>query len=75
MAMIGKHTPLWGKQILKDMIDLDLTMHELALALGVSRPYLSNIVHGNIIRPDVQQEICAYISKRNREQFKQCEVV
>ncbi|WP_243158192.1 helix-turn-helix domain-containing protein [Aminipila terrae] len=73
--MIGKYTPLWGKQILKDMIDLDLTMHELATDLGVSRPYLSNIIHGKIIRPEMQDEICTYISKLNKMHHKQCKIV
>ncbi|MHC1723019.1 MAG: helix-turn-helix domain-containing protein [Aminipila sp.] len=74
MAIIGRNTPLWGKEILKDMIDLDLPMHELAAALGVSRTYLSSIIHGKIIRPEMQEEICTYISKQ-KKQYKQCEAV
>ena len=45
---MGKVLSPWCKQAKKAMIDLDMTVKELAEKVGLSREYTSSVVNGRI---------------------------
>lgn len=53
--------PDWGKTVKKTLIDKDMSIAQLAKELDVSRPYLSNVINGALIYPELQRRICDYL--------------
>lgn len=50
---------MWGKTARKKMIDMDLTVVELAKEIGRSNKYVSRVLHGHL---DTAQETIDLIS-------------
>lgn len=47
----------WCKETKKAMIDQDISMNELVADVGYSRAYVSSVVNGRIIHPDIAASI------------------
>lgn len=52
--------PKWNKEIKKALIDMDMSVTELASELGISRVYCSQIIN-NIIQADAAPGMAARI--------------
>jgi DNA-binding Xre family transcriptional regulator len=58
---MNRITPEWAKDAKKIMIDLDMSVTELADAIGMTRIYVSSVLHGRVISPPAQEKICSYL--------------
>lgn len=47
----------WCKDVKKKLIDLDMSVTELAEKTGISRPYTSGVVNGRIVAPELAARI------------------
>ncbi len=47
----------WCKDVKKKLIDLDMSVTELAEEAGISRPYTSGIINGRTIAPELAVRI------------------
>lgn len=47
----------WCKDVKKMLIDLDMSVTELAEKTGISRPYTSGIINGRLIAPELASRI------------------
>ena len=55
--MEARKEELWGKEVKKRLIDLDLTVKSLAALIGVNYPTVSSTLSGKMIRIDVAEKI------------------
>lgn len=58
--MAKKLSP-WCKEAKKTMIDRDLEVNDLAVELGMSRPYVSSILNGRVYSPVAVKKISDYL--------------
>ena len=49
MPKTKKQLPAWNRKVKKALIDKNLTVKELAVLIGYSSVYTSNVVNGTII--------------------------
>ena len=47
----------WCKEVKKTLIDRDMTVTDLADRLEISRPYVSGVVNGRVIAPEIAAKI------------------
>lgn len=52
----------WCKETKKAMIDQGISMNELVADVGYSRAYVSGVVNGRIIHPDIATSISRCLS-------------
>lgn len=52
----------WCKEAKKAMIDQDISMNELVDDVGYSRAYVSGVVNGRIIHPDIADAVSKCLS-------------
>ena len=51
----------WCKEVKKTLIDLDMTVTELADQSEISRPYVSGVVNGRVIAPEIAAKISDFL--------------
>lgn len=49
MAKTKKLLPMWNRRVKKALIDRNLTVKELAVLIGYSSVYTSNVINGTIV--------------------------
>lgn len=54
---VSKKTSAWSKAVKKRLIDLDMSIYDLADKLGMSRVYVSSVVNGRVISPNAIKKI------------------
>lgn len=47
----------WCREVKKTLIDRDMTVTDLADRLELSRPYVSGVVNGRVIAPEIAARI------------------
>ncbi|MCR5810007.1 MAG: helix-turn-helix domain-containing protein [Lachnospiraceae bacterium] len=47
----------WCKEVKKTLIDRDMTVTDLADRSEISRPYVSGVVNGRVIAPEIAAKI------------------
>ena len=47
----------WCKEVKKTLIDMDMTVTDLADRSELSRPYVSGVVNGRVIAPEIAARI------------------
>lgn len=58
--MARKLSP-WCKTVKKKLIDMDLSINDLAADLGMGRSYLSSIINGRVYSPVAVKKISSYL--------------
>lgn len=51
----------WGKEVVKTLIDRDMTVDDLAKGINLSRSYVGNVINGAQDYPNVREKICDYL--------------
>lgn len=61
--MVQKNRPLprWCKDVKHELIERDMKVNDLAEAVGISRVYLSEIICGRRIAPEVAERISEFL--------------
>lgn len=54
---VSKRTSAWSKAVKKRLIDLDMSIYDLADKLEMSRVYVSSVVNGRVISPNAIKKI------------------
>lgn len=49
--------PPWCKTVKKVMIDRDMNVTELAELVGMNRSYISGVVNGRVVAPEIAERI------------------
>lgn len=52
----------WCREAKKAMIDQDISMNDLVADVGYSRAYVSGVVNGRIIHPDIAASVSRCLS-------------
>lgn len=63
----------FGKEIKKHMIDLEMSQSELARKMGVSSPYVGEILRGTRSSVNAQRKVCEAVGLDYDELMKQLE--
>lgn len=63
----------FGKEIKKHMIDLEMSQSELAKKMGVSSPYVGEILRGTRSSVNAQRKVCEAVGLDYDELMKQLE--
>lgn len=58
--MARKLSP-WCKTVKKKLIDMDMSINELASAVGMGRSYVSSIINGRVYSPVAVSKISDYL--------------
>ncbi len=53
--------PLWAKEAKKALIDKDMSITDLADALGMNRVYLSSVINGRVLSSQAKEKILSYL--------------
>lgn len=53
--------PKWAKEAKKALIDKDMTITDLADALGMNRVYLSSVINGRVLSMQAKEKILSYL--------------
>lgn len=53
--------PQWAKDCKKELIQREMRVSDLANGLGVSREYVSTILSGRRIAPEMAERICTFL--------------
>ena len=53
--------PKWAKEAKKALIDKDMTITDLADALGMNRVYLSSVINGRVLSTQAKEKILSYL--------------
>lgn len=53
--------PQWAKDCKKELIQREMRVGDLADGLGVSREYVSTIINGRRIAPEMAKRICEFL--------------
>lgn len=59
--------PEWAKEVRKNMIDLDMTVKELAQSLGRPRVNVSKVLTGALMCEPLQNEILSFIQDQKKK--------
>lgn len=59
--MALKKKPQWGKEVMKALIDRDMTLPDLADEMNMSRQHIGNVINGTFNYPDVKRRICEHL--------------
>lgn len=63
----------FGKEIKKHMIDLEMSQSELAKKMGVSSPYVGEILRGTRSSANAQRKVCEAVGLDYDELMKRLE--
>lgn len=66
-------TTQFGKEVKKRLIDMDMTQRDLAEKLGVSSPYITDILRGTRTSANTQRRICEAVGLDYDELMKRLE--
>lgn len=58
---MGKYIDDWGIEVKKRMLDRQISITEFANILGVTRPYLNNVINGSANSDGLQTRINKYL--------------
>lgn len=53
--------PEWSKEAKKVMVDRDMTVTQLAEAIGFSQKYVSTVMSGRYYSEIAKEKICSYL--------------
>lgn len=56
MPITKKILPVWNRRVKKALIDRNMTVKELAVLIGYSTVYTSNVVNGKIVNATKAEE-------------------
>lgn len=59
---MGKYINNWGIEVKKRMLDRQISVTEFANILGVTRPYLNNVINGSANSDGLQTRINEYLA-------------
>ena len=51
----------WCKDVKKALIDKDMTVTDLAFEMKISREYVSGVINGRVIAPEIAARIGEYL--------------
>ena len=63
----------FGKEIKKRLIDIDMTQMDLARKMGVSAPYVGEILRGTRTSENAQRKVCEAVGLDYGQLIKQLE--
>jgi len=65
---VGKYVvPKWAKEVRKNMIDLDMSVVELAKSIGRPRVNVSKVLTGSMMCEPLQNEILSFIQDQKKK--------
>lgn len=59
--------PVWAKEVRKTMIDLDMSVKELAEGVGRDRTNVSRVLNGGLMNDTLKGDILSFIQCRKRK--------
>jgi DNA-binding Xre family transcriptional regulator len=59
---VNKDLPAWCKEVRKAMIDKDMSVQDLASAIGMARQYVSAIINGRLLSDKGKRVICDFLN-------------
>ena len=51
----------WGKAVKSSLIASDITMKDMAADIGLTPTYVSAVINGRVLSPDVKKKISNYL--------------
>ncbi len=65
--MTKYEVPAWAKDVRKTMIDLDMSVKELAEGVGRDRTNVSRVLNGALMNDTLKRDIISFIEQKNRK--------
>ncbi|MBQ6634791.1 MAG: helix-turn-helix transcriptional regulator [Lachnospiraceae bacterium] len=53
--------PQWCKNCRKELIQRDMSIADFAKCMGVTRPYMTQVLNGRVNYPETARRICEYL--------------
>lgn len=58
--------PVWAKEVRKTMIDLDMSVKELAEGVGRDRTNVSRVLNGALMNDTLKRDIISFIESKKK---------
>jgi DNA transposition AAA+ family ATPase len=59
--------PAWAKEVRKAMVDLDMSVTDLAKGVGRDRPSVSRVLTGGMMNDTMKEDIISFIERQKRK--------
>jgi predicted transcriptional regulator len=64
--MTKYEVPVWAKEVRKTMIDLDMSVKELAEGVGRDRTNVSRVLNGALMNDTLKRDIISFIESKKK---------
>ena len=64
--MTKYEVPVWAKEVRKTMIDLDMSVEELAEGVGRDRTNVSRVLNGALMNDTLKRDIISFIESKKK---------